>query len=1516
MKKTNFVKRALSFAMAAFIALPSGMGAVRSEAASNSNQYLVFYDETTKTKSFNPTIVEGTSTTLLTNLPEYHYFSAEQPFYITESGTNGQTANESFKLIAGNTASNSYYTVTSIKDLDEKKSVVEYTFDPQYSANLTSGYAEVSYYDANNENAPLRTAQLDITLSSNSYISINENSSLTFSVSENSGKTLEELEFEEVQDNAVGYFKDKYEKQKPSRGKVSGKSVNVGITGKEGDAQALLLNFTIDFSNMGNVVPGPGTQITIKFNKVVIVPIMATVVSREKALDDARLNIQNNPQTPDANTSKEAFVQLANNETFKTLQSSFSVLSQVHYYNIDVDIDWDWKATDPQYQDFIQISTKKGGTKKSVEILQRPEKDFTGQLWFYVTYTYTDTNKNETIKVGATAEEYKKDGTKQVFRGYFDLNFYGTGKTPEVIPVQTFQGQQGSPKPADITEKLDSFPSLINMDVYTGSPSYFEKKYQNKYPTAPYRLTSSIFFGEGRGEAKYAIIEQNSQGGEVEVLLESSAIPYKSGTKIEVSNSYLGIDIMAKTRGQTSLSFKFYNDKNEQMLQSETLKFYVNDNTPSGDGTLKSLDIEAAPSDKYKDIFGQVYPDNLIDYGFDPSENAYRIQVPNCVEKITLIPTLTVNSHAYEMIKISVDGETKEISNSHKSADIPLETALQKNITVTVTAQNGDQNTYTLSITRASQSAEATLSSFEAHSNIDTETNLITAFSSNVYKYEVSVPFSATEMTVTAVPTSAWVIPWQDGGKYHTVEWEVKDGSLKPLSLISRLLSYFQNAETLTERTFILNRPVKNPDDGTYPENAKTVITAVVTAENGVAQRTYELTVNSLPPNTDTLLQSLSVTAITASDEGGNVSTVLPFVNYDFDPETKDYLVRIPYSTSAVKISAQANDEKTSQNLELTSTKYKDVVMSPAEYKPHMPRVFTVKNMNPVSFTEGSDPNLEAFLMELRVTAESEDKTDSPYTIEFQREDPNDDTSLKSLTLTDQNGTAIPEFSFNAQKLEYDITVPFLTTNVTATPVQNYHLSTIKVNDKLLTKTQPSFTTKMLPTGTEYVMTIVVTAEDYSQRTYTINITREDPSDEARLSALTAGSLTLEPKFNPNTLKYNVTIPEGTDGIIVTPTASSPYATITVDKMATESGKPSHKISPLDANSKIHIVVTAQDGKTTKTYVLNVTDENLITKSDNADLYSLAVVTADLNPKFNASVTEYEAYVKEDVYSVDIIPKTANRYADVTVYADSRKIGDYDENYSVSLFDDETEVTVEVVSQDGKVTNEYVVTILRGDEERQGKYAPIDEEDVNFEEADPIRIDITKYPLVSGEVFNTLKTEYPDKSILFTGNDYTLTIKGSDITTLVPNTDYYDLSITFSPPDEEDIWDTITDLDSDNYDLEPVFIHFNYHGTLPGPMKFTISLGTEYRNREMYWYYYNEERERIDYYGYVLTNAKGTFALPLTHMSTYVTVEDKILEAENKVGASMGYDNPGNPESLSSYFNGKKENPNTGAEVK
>ncbi|MCG9967463.1 cadherin-like beta sandwich domain-containing protein [Pelotomaculum terephthalicicum JT] len=117
---------------------------------------------------------------------------------------------------------------------------------------------------------------------------------------------------------------------------------------------------------------------------------------------------------------------------------------------------------------------------------------------------------------------------------------------------------------------------------------------------------------------------------------------------------------------------------------------------------------------------------------------------------------------------------------------------------------------------------------------------------------------------------------------------------------------------------------------------------------------------------------------------------------------------------------------------------------------------------------------------------------------------------------------------------------------------------------------------------------VEVTAEDGAVLTYTIHFTvAEQPlSSNANLSGLTlsAGSLS----FAPDTVSYKLNVSHGVSSTTVTPVAADVNARVQVNGKDIESGRPSEAI-PLNVGSNtITIVVTAQDGVTTRTYTVIV----------------------------------------------------------------------------------------------------------------------------------------------------------------------------------------------------------------------------------------------------------------------------------------------------------------------------------------
>ncbi|RYF48388.1 MAG: cadherin-like beta sandwich domain-containing protein, partial [Cytophagaceae bacterium] len=106
-------------------------------------------------------------------------------------------------------------------------------------------------------------------------------------------------------------------------------------------------------------------------------------------------------------------------------------------------------------------------------------------------------------------------------------------------------------------------------------------------------------------------------------------------------------------------------------------------------------------------------------------------------------------------------------------------------------------------------------------------------------------------------------------------------------------------------------------------------------------------------------------------------------------------------------------------------------------------------------------------------------------------------------------------------------------------------------------------------------------------------------STDATLSGLSISSGTLSPAFISGTTNYSASVSNTTTSLTVTPTASDANATITVNGTPVSSGSISGAIALAAGSNTITTVVTAQDGTTTKTYLLTIiraaasTDANL-----------------------------------------------------------------------------------------------------------------------------------------------------------------------------------------------------------------------------------------------------------------------------------------------------------------------------------
>lgn len=229
----------------------------------------------------------------------------------------------------------------------------------------------------------------------------------------------------------------------------------------------------------------------------------------------------------------------------------------------------------------------------------------------------------------------------------------------------------------------------------------------------------------------------------------------------------------------------------------------------------------------------------------------------------------------------------------------------------------------------------------------------------------------------------------------------------------------------------------------------------------------------------------------------------------------------------------------------------------------------------------------------IEVTAEDE-TTIQKYELRVTRAEPSTDALLKSLTVQDQNGSQLKMLAFHPDETSYSLTVPYETTGVSFTPTANYAGATIEILEKggLIPSQVPSGNTSKVfqleEAGKTKTFEITVTAEDgKTTKTYTMNFVRELPSSDARLKKLQVDNVDdFSPVFVSNKTSYDAIVSEGADGVVITPTANHPGATIRIildadednasNSIVVPSGQASELIDIIKVEQDVQIEVTAQ----------------------------------------------------------------------------------------------------------------------------------------------------------------------------------------------------------------------------------------------------------------------------------------------------------------------------------------------------
>lgn len=1446
------------------------------------------YDDATPATSI-ATILEGGHITIESALPPDHTYRSENPFLISDKDGNPE-AGTPF-IIKGDQQTGLY--ILSAQSGSAKGTPpgdprvpgeTQYTLAPQLIANIVNGSGSISVPATTGlpgtPGVPGLTAIAPTQPFNGSIDTLYTKGSAKLAVITDSSFTFR-VTSDETPDGGIGFgtisaatgiFGGLINRQISVKGVVERKgnlcTINIETTGNVGTAPQE--SFAISVTLPANIKLVAGTEFTVTYTRQPLSPLILTVMTPRSMVDTVAGTILSKPEDPAFADGKNPFIKLDGGSLRGGLTANFHLLTQLKKNNADMDIGWEWKPDRPE--DAGAVTIDKNGNPRLATITPKKE-NITGALVAVVSYKL-----NPPYVTGGTTVSAVESAPVSI-----PITILGTGDLPTIVPINQTIGA--------ITTNITAMPN--NMDVYDDSVVGY-----GEHPKFPWQFTGNMTFGRGRGHAEKVVITAPGEPGAVEVYLGGSPSPYTLGTDIKNTDGIAGSEgfrVKAKKAGSIELIFTYYvfNDK-KVLVPIDPIKvpILIDDSTPLSIAEFSNIQLS---SEELK-AFPAAYPNGVIGephYKFNKDIFPYDIKLPNKVETLIVAPTIPPALGISTMVEYSVSGlptipdgilDLSEASTT-RTLSVPLTEGSARTIQLQLTAQDGRKQRYTLKVLRMPRDQDSALKDLVVSD--ENSNKLLQNFLPSQFVYTIEVPYSM-----------------------HYAKFDAKTNSLFAATPVYDPELEIKDAGGVGEKMW---RRLTHPDDPIpfFQGPATTSMKITVQAEAGVAyQSIYTVNITRKDPNTNNLATSV----VPSSTDGKPIAFEYQTV---FDKMRKDYQIRIPYSmkelwldvlpdaTESQEVQVTVGDgtptgvlATVTENYEVKGKPVRLVLAIPPDGSPALPTL--------------PPPTTTTFELKIAVQSEDGKHTPAPYTIKVTRDPPNTDSVLASMTLTDQDNKPVPKFAFNPQSILYDVPVSFQTDRATVTPKARSPLATIEVVDgskviKIEEPLQPGYSFDL---KTEQVKTILVrvTAEDgVTMMEYTLNITRAKASGDARLKSLTAGAATeFTPKFVADTYNYSVTIPEGTASITFTAVPVNEYSTMTIDGVELKSGTASAPIEPLTPKSTVVIEVTAQDGKTKAKYTVTVTNRNMIGKNNNADLESLRVDYGSMFPRFQPAVIDYEVGVKDDTSSVNIYPIPWEATSTVEVFAGTKKLGDYYNNYASALVDGENDFMVKVTAEDGKTVKEYTMKVYRKDEEKQGNLKPITADMINYEqEGNTIVVDISRYTVVTAEVFNTLKEKYPEKTMVFQGNDYSLQIKGKDLDRLIPYGEVFDLSMSYTTPEEDKIW-ALIQFDHRNEWVDPVFIYFNQHGALPAPMLLTLSLGHNYRNESATWNYYNTERDRIDYYGGVRTNSRGTFSVQLTHMSTYIYSFDRIIGAENKSGTLGGVGG------ITGSTSGKP-NPNTGS---
>jgi len=422
------------------------------------------------------------------------------------------------------------------------------------------------------------------------------------------------------------------------------------------------------------------------------------------------------------------------------------------------------------------------------------------------------------------------------------------------------------------------------------------------------------------------------------------------------------------------------------------------------------------------------------------------------------------------------------------------------------------------------------------------------------------------------------------------------------------------------------------------------------------------------PPNTP---RTYTVLLRRAALEGNNSLqnlTVSPGtrVPTDFNANTQSYTVDVANNVGSVTVTPTLQDTAATMTVNGQATnsgQARTVSLNGPGQSTVIPIVVTAQNGNPKTYTVTVSRGIAS------------------------------NNNLQSLAISP--GTLAP--TFNANALIYTVNVANTVGSVSITPTRQDPNATITVNG-LPANSGQTRTITLDPAGqstSTTTISIVVIAQNSSQKTYTVNVIRAALGGNNNLQSLTISPGTLAPTFNANALIYTANVANTVGSVSVTPTRQDPNATITVNGLPANSGQArTITLNPAGqspSTTTISIIVIAQNSSQ-KTYTVNVIRAAL---GGNNNLQSLTVSPGSLNSAFDPDDQTYSVNVASAVDSITVTPTLQTTTASMTVNGQATNSGQARTITPLNPAGQNTLITIQVTAQNTISQKTYTVNVIR-----------------------------------------------------------------------------------------------------------------------------------------------------------------------------------------------------------------------------